>query len=440
MASKFVNLEEAADRLGLTKDRLNQLRESGQARAFRDGASWKFKEEEIERLAAEGVSDEQGEFGAGIIEDLELTPEAAEDDDQGNLADAEEVDLILDDDDALTLDDNGTLEAHSDLNLETDSDLSLDDEEIHIGGESNVLSAASGGSDVLDEGFSEADSRFENLEELASDLDLESTEDGSEAEVPEAAGDEDPAERDSEQADPTGHTPTGDSSIVLADDEDDEMVLGEGSGSDITLTGEQSGISLTDASDTGISLDKAPLELGGSAAESLDLDADDTFTLSGLSDLASESGVDVGEDIVISPTEGGSATSDSEVIAFDLEEEVDENSATILGSKPALGSGIDVASEEVSPTMLEEDVGDVYATDMEVIAPPAAARGMSATASTVHEAPYSVWNIVFLTLCVMFLFLSGIMMFDLMRNMWSWNEPYDLSSSLMDAILSIISR
>jgi len=36
------------------------------------------------------------------------------------------------------------------------------------------------------------------------------------------------------------------------------------------------------------------------------------------------------------------------------------------------------------------------------------------------------------------LMLCGMMMFDLLRTMWSWNEPYSINSSLMDTILGWI--
>ena len=62
MAQRFLSLEEAAQQLGVAKEMLNQLREAGDARAFRDGASWKFKETEVERLASEGIADLIGQL------------------------------------------------------------------------------------------------------------------------------------------------------------------------------------------------------------------------------------------------------------------------------------------------------------------------------------------------------------------------------------------
>src|SRR3954468_14825695 len=55
MAQKFTSLDEAANQLSISKDRLTQLREAGKVRAYKDGASWKFRAEDIEKLAVEGI-------------------------------------------------------------------------------------------------------------------------------------------------------------------------------------------------------------------------------------------------------------------------------------------------------------------------------------------------------------------------------------------------
>ena len=51
MAKKYLTLEEAAERLGLSTDHLMRLREQGDIRGFADRGSWKFNEEEIEEFA-----------------------------------------------------------------------------------------------------------------------------------------------------------------------------------------------------------------------------------------------------------------------------------------------------------------------------------------------------------------------------------------------------
>ncbi len=53
MSSNFVPLEEAAKRLGVSADELVEMRSRGDIFGYRDGGSWKFKPEEIERVRSE---------------------------------------------------------------------------------------------------------------------------------------------------------------------------------------------------------------------------------------------------------------------------------------------------------------------------------------------------------------------------------------------------
>ena len=63
MARKFVDLEEAAKMLGIAPETLTEMRERQKIYGYRDGGSWKFKPEDVERLIAERESAEQeGEF------------------------------------------------------------------------------------------------------------------------------------------------------------------------------------------------------------------------------------------------------------------------------------------------------------------------------------------------------------------------------------------
>src|SRR3954469_1587393 len=57
MAQRFLSLEEAADLLGIPKERLLTLRERNKVTGYKDGASWKFRSEAIEKLASEGLPD-----------------------------------------------------------------------------------------------------------------------------------------------------------------------------------------------------------------------------------------------------------------------------------------------------------------------------------------------------------------------------------------------
>jgi len=50
MAKKYLSIEEAAAQIGVDATELNRLREKGMIRAFADRGTWKFKEEDVEKL------------------------------------------------------------------------------------------------------------------------------------------------------------------------------------------------------------------------------------------------------------------------------------------------------------------------------------------------------------------------------------------------------
>ncbi|MEO2049677.1 MAG: helix-turn-helix domain-containing protein, partial [Pirellulales bacterium] len=58
MATKFIQLEEAAEILGISPEKLLQMREQNEIRGFRDGSNWKFKAEELDRVKATLGADE----------------------------------------------------------------------------------------------------------------------------------------------------------------------------------------------------------------------------------------------------------------------------------------------------------------------------------------------------------------------------------------------
>ena len=64
---------------------------------------------------------------------------------------------------------------------------------------------------------------------------------------------------------------------------------------------------------------------------------------------------------------------------------------------------------------------------------------MQSTAA-LPEAPWSVWSVVTLALCVLVLVFCGMFTYDLMRNMWMWEGAYEVNSSLMDSILSMFEK
>ena len=113
------------------------------------------------------------------------------------------------------------------------------------------------------------------------------------------------------------------------------MLGGSGAGSDISIGGD-SGISLVDPADSGLSLE-APLNLS-KGEESLELGEDDLLGMA--SDAGSVSGLKSEDDFQLTPMEDLTDTEDSEsgsqVIALDTEGEGDE-AATMVGGRPRGG-------------------------------------------------------------------------------------------------------
>jgi hypothetical protein len=94
---QFVNFEDALKKLGISAEQLNELRESNMLRAYRDGSSWKFRGDEIERMATEGVPDLPPPSDISLVDPSELVdaeplPDFDLGDDLG-LADLPELDL-----------------------------------------------------------------------------------------------------------------------------------------------------------------------------------------------------------------------------------------------------------------------------------------------------------------------------------------------------------
>ena len=75
----------------------------------------------------------------------------------------------------------------------------------------------------------------------------------------------------------------------------------------------------------------------------------------------------------------------------------------------------------------------------------AASPGMMATmnmpspyaVSQPAEAPYRIWEVLLLILPLLSLLLSGALMFDVMRNMWAFDQTSGLSTSIMDSVMAM---
>jgi excisionase family DNA binding protein len=368
MPQKYYNVQEAAKILGLTEDDIKQMLDSHELRGYRDGATWKFKVEDIEKLAGSGLN-LLGEDG----EDLLVAGEQVE---AKSASKSGAVIGAADDDEAIDLVPNKPKNREPVLDTEPKED--------------NV--------DV---------SHFEELDlTLEEDLTLE---DG-------------------------GAVTEGQSTVDLggSDLDDDDLVLGgsSGSGSDISIGGD-SGISLVDPIDSGLSLEE-PLSLSSDSMEALEL-GEDTDLVSLEEDAPTELKTD--DDFLLTPlqeTAEEDSESGSQVIALDTDSEGDDAATMVAGEGAGMAAMLD---EDLSaePEMSPMGLGDLGT------APGFAAEGLplGQPEAVLPEMPYSIGTVVGLAACVMFLAVCGMFMFDLMRNMWSWDAAYDVNSSMMNWVLGL---
>ena len=186
-----------------------------------------------------------------------------------------------------------------------------------------------------------------------------------------------------------------------------------------------------------------PLELSAADDDdsSFDLsssssDSSDSGTLSDSAEFDSDAVMELqGEDdFLLTPLEESidddSQDSGSQVIALDSESDFDDASAA-LGGPPAATAMLEADDLGMGAALgAPVDVGAGLA-----LAPTLAAAPGAMMMATVRESQYTVWQVTGLSFCVLLLALTGMMMFDLMRNMWSWEGHYAATSPLIDMIL-----
>jgi excisionase family DNA binding protein len=493
MAQRFSSLEEAAQQLGISKDRLSQLREAGKVRGYRDGASWKFRSEDIDKLASEGIptldpplsdldlggsdlsldmniggaTTAGGATGSGIdlagvddesrggpTSDLNLeeideptVPAGVSGDESDDVLALDPDEELLDLSDSILLSESklggsnrppSTIIGKAELDPEGDLDLTLHEGEsaaksdVKLAATSDVLS----GGDSLELEPPGLSDNFQGLAEVDVDLEAESSRILSSGDTGKikgaaaggakgaakpqpappssdlglAASDSDAGRASSnvdlgKESGASGGL-TGLSALELEDS--DDQVLGEGS--DITLSSESSGINIISPSDSGLALDEvalssasmsSPLDLGGEVGlEPLELSDDEvpgeeSFQLTPLGE---------GED---------EEKDSSQVIALD---DLSEEESAGVVFQPESEAGV------LS--------GDFVATGL--------SPGMAPVVTAAEEVPITGFVFGMLTCSVVLLLVCGMMMFDLVRNIWSWDGVTDLNSSLLDVLSPLL--
>jgi excisionase family DNA binding protein len=308
MSKKYLSIEEAAEQLGIASAELNRLREKGVIRAFADRGTWKFKEEDVEKLGRSRQADSDPDVplhqpddeGSGA--DLLFTDEDAlgtqptiiskkQPDDSGSDSD---VRLIFDDSLQVTEPKAGPPQDDSDSDVKLAggaqaAPAKADDSDSDVKLAGTAAGAPAGGSDsdvklVTDEMPAKASSGSD------SDVRLVSSDSSGEVKL---AG--------SGSSGSVPIMPEEDGSTILVDPAgssviDDESGISLGEGSDIPLASD-SGISLERPNDSGISLsdessivltDDSGISLAGE--KSSNIKGDSGISLAG-SNIKSDSGI-----------------------------------------------------------------------------------------------------------------------------------------------------
>ena len=454
MAGKNYELADAAARLGVTPEQLVEMRSKGEIFGVRNGSSWEFKPDEVERVLAErGGADEGSATSDSIAFDSLF-----DDLDSGSNSDDQDSILITDEPDlqdgsrlgsgkgsTVIGQDNAVASADSDIQLNPSSALgsgmghALDfgsdrkqtGSEILGGSKTGLLGkmAAPSNSESIDsledlglggddELLLASDSNIgvpssHDTGSLADEIDMLSSEDLS-------LGEDFPSDE-----------------LQLSDDKGDfDSVLGEeasgsgkrgrsGKGSDITGGGGDSGINLL-PSDGGLSLEEEPLDLGGGSVESLELSADDgLLSLEEAADPDQATQLKADDQFMLSPSDAigeDEPDSGSQVIALEDSEAFEQHAQPALvaddpyaqAGMAGLGAAGMVAGGAMQPGMMPQ-------------------YGPQSV-----EAPYTIFQVLTLLVLSGILTLSGMLMVDVVSNMWSWNGTGSASTYVMDRVIDMV--
>ncbi len=421
--ANYVSLDEAAKILGVSSDELVEMRSRGEIFGYRDGKSWKFKNEEIQRVQSELGGDALDEEAGGssiLISERQVGP-------SGNKGP--------------TIGKPGSNPGASDLSLGSDLNLVSDDEA--MGSDVALVPDPKSGSGVRL--VNRKPGTPEESKNALSDIKLQSDGgSGSEVELGSdlnLAGDVSPEKSGLDLMGSDSNIIPGSGSsgslglgadLELESDDEDDLVLGSDSG--VGLASE-SGINLMSPSDSGLSLEDEPLDLAGTGISGLDLGGEvaggsgsGVGSASGVSGLGSGALIDFqqGEEFQLTPSSGGiEVDDDSGSQVIELED------STEFGSIPAGGGmgGFDPIDEQGG--FGGDGFGDEAALAGGTLAAGAAMRG-------VPETPYGTLDVVLLLGILLLMGMGGILVTDLMRNMWNWEGQNDYTSSLTSMLVNAI--
>lgn len=405
MAGKFVELKEAAAQLGISPDKLQDMREAGEIHGYKDGASWKFKSSEIERVAKELGSSDAGsdadsfESASSSGDDFNELLGLNDASDAGDELDNSSI-LISEDVSGADEESSSTVVGKEKEKKEEDVSSDLDVADDSSGEGSSDVADVSSSSDDDDYELKLADSDAESEElALSDDFDFE-------ADAAMALDDE------------------GDMGLSVDSDEEEAVQPESGSSDEeYTVASSDSGSEKSAPDESGVALDE-------SSSAGLELPEDDDLVsveneIASGSDDATELQQD--EEFLLSPSDSvlGDESSDSgsQVIALD--------------DSSAFESDSDLEAAEAGPMLVPEEEAELE-DQLEPIDEAAETAAAPVAGAEAPEADYSAWNILALLLVMLLLSVVGVLMADVVRNMWSWNGDVSVSSGLANSIVDAL--
>lgn len=437
--ANLIPMDQAAKMLGVSVDRLTEMRSNNEVFGYRDGATWKFKMSELERVAGDlGVKLNPAAGAAELDDEMDFelsdSSEISSSELSADLSEDSSLDILADSAAEFTLESGElSLEESSELKLEGASDVfSSDEEELSFG--SSSLSLAAGSSKKLgpnDTGDLLSDD--EMAEKTGSDTDKMMGDDDLSLEEDDLFSDE------LELADSSSFEESAD---LSSDFEDSDLILDDSdSSAEVELGASDSNLGLS-ASESGIQLDDEPLELGGSDIDSLELpeDDDDFLELDDAMMMAQEDEFKLTalEEDLDDQSSGSQviALEDSEIYTDDSDgpiladsDDISGQPALLPASDPSFGSDPAYGADASQGSVFDQ-AGAMGPGGM------AGAGPMPATVAAAPEAPYSVWQVISLASVALILAMGGIVGYDVARNLWMADDTI-ISSGLLKFFLDI---
>lgn len=406
MAKQYYNLEEAAEALGITTEQINGMRERGELRAFADRGTWKFRVSDVDQLARERGSAGDSALPLGD--------------------DSDDAQVLLSEQDLGSSDSSfpsTVIGMGPEYGSPSDSDVRLVPDAVAGGSDSDVKIVSE------DQPASDSDVKITEPSAAISDSDVKVTEPSS------AASDSDVRINEMFES-PTQADDGSDFELALSDsggigsgpassDAGDSLVLGEMSDSDISIEPSDSGISLGTPSDSGISLEQPP---SAADTEQLSTGGEELLETDFEVPVLDESGVEEADlnledsDFDLTDVTEEAEDSTTQVIAMEGDEDVDAAAATTVAD-PSSALLADVGDSAVE---VAEPFEDVAAVPISEEMP--AARPVLRT----QETEWGALVVGGLVVTSVLALLATFMMMDVVQNLWSEHQPYQISSAIMD--------